>query len=104
MGCNIFAFLGLMTGTWISGLSGDSTFPFLGMQAYSVQFTTLGRGLLMGALGAVLVTRWRRFEKDENVALADSLTPVNHRLHLRLLAHSVGRKLRYYTSRLSGGK
>ena len=104
VGCNIFAFLGLMTGTWISGLSGDSTFPFLGMQAYSVQFTTLGRGLLMGALGAVLVTQWRRFEKNENVALAEAFTPVPHRLHLRLLAHSVGRKLRYYTSRLRGGK
>ena len=101
VGCNVFAFLGLMTGTWISGLTGDATFPLLGMQAYSVQFTTLARAVLMGTLGVVLIRKWRAFEKEENIHLVESWTPVPHRVHLKLLAASVSARIRYYIERSS---
>ena len=103
VGCNICAFLGLITGTWISGLSGDATFPFLGLEIYSVQFTTLGRALLMILIGIVLVTQWRRFESDENARLVDEFKPIPRHVHLRLMILSVWRKLRYYAHRMKGG-
>ena len=67
IGCNLFAFLGLITGTAISGISGDSTMNFLGMQVYSVQFTTLARALTISAMGIVLVKFWRTFTRDDEI-------------------------------------
>jgi len=71
IGCNIFAFLGLISGTFISSITGDNTVPMLGMDLYSVQFTTVARGVLILAMGAVLAIRWRSFTKDEDVAEID---------------------------------
>ena len=79
VGCNIFAFLGLMTGTFVSSITGDHTFPFLGMNVYSVQFTTLMRSLGMLILGLILVNRWRSFEKEETIRLLDE-APVSRRI------------------------
>ena len=68
IGCNIFAFLGLLVGTWVSSLTGDSTFSFLGMQVYSVQFTTLMRGVALLTIGLVLTKQWRLFTREEDIA------------------------------------
>lgn len=68
IGCNIFAFLGLLTGTYVSSLSDNGPIPFLGMQTYGVQYTTLMRGVTMCIMGIILITRWRSFTSDEEVA------------------------------------
>ena len=67
IGINIFAFLGLMVGTWVSSLTGDNTFPFLGLQVYSVQFTCLMRGVALLAIGLVLVKKWRLFTPENDI-------------------------------------
>ncbi|MBE5772281.1 MAG: MFS transporter [Clostridiales bacterium] len=71
IGCNIFAFLGLISGTFISSLTGDNTVYMLGMNLYSVQFTTVARGVLILAMGFILTTRWRSFTKDADVEEID---------------------------------
>jgi len=68
IGCNIFAFLGLITGTMVSSVTGDETIYLLGMDVYSVQFTTLLRAFFLLITGIVLVTRWRDFTGDVDVA------------------------------------
>lgn len=68
LGRNFFAFLGLLTGTLVSGITGDATAPFMGMDVYSVQFTCLLRGVTMLAMGVVLVRRWRAFTPDAEIA------------------------------------
>ena len=67
IGCNLFAFLGLVTGTAISSISGDTMMNFMGMQLYSIQFTTLMRGVALFAIGVVLMKYWRVFTNDEEV-------------------------------------
>jgi len=68
IGCNIGAFLGLMTGTFISSVTGDNTVYMLGMDVYSVQFTVIARGVLMLVLGICLVWKWRSFTGDQEIA------------------------------------
>ena len=72
IGINIFAFLGLMVGTWVSSLTGDNTIPFLGLEVYSVQFTTLMRGVALLIIGLVLVKHWRAFTREEDIAEIES--------------------------------
>lgn len=67
LGCNLFAFLGLLFGTFLSSISGDSTMHLLGMDVYSVQFTCLTRGVIMGTMGLILVAKWRSFTRDEDI-------------------------------------
>ena len=67
IGINVFSFLGLMTGTWVTSITGDNTIPFLGLQIYSVQFTCLMRGVALLTIGLVLVKKWRVFTRDEDV-------------------------------------
>ena len=67
IGCNVFAFLGLMVGTWVSSITGDNTIPLLGMEVYSVQFTTLLRGATMLTLGVILVKCWRSFTCEADI-------------------------------------
>lgn len=67
IGCNVFAFMGLMVGTWVSSLTGDSTVHMLGMDVYSVQFTTLLRAVTMLIMGIILVGRWRSFTSDADI-------------------------------------
>lgn len=68
IGSNIFAFLGLMTGTFISGITGDDTMLFWGMEVYSVQFTTIARAIMLFAMGVFLIWKWRIFTQDEAIA------------------------------------
>ena len=68
IGCNAFAFLGLMTGTAISGITGDTTMPFLGMSIYSVQFTCLARAVTMFTVGFICTRFWRAFTRDVDIA------------------------------------
>jgi len=67
LGRNFFAFLGLLTGTLVSGITGDTAAPFMGLQVYSVQFTCLLRGVTMLAMGAVLLRWWRAFTPDADM-------------------------------------
>lgn len=67
IGCNIFAFLGLLTGTYVSSITGDTTIPFMGLNVYSVQFTTLMRAATQLTLGILLVLKWRSFTPDNQI-------------------------------------
>ena len=67
LGTNIFAFLGLMCGTWISSWTGDSTMVFMGMDVYSVLFTCALRGVLLFIFGMVLIFKWKSFTKDSDI-------------------------------------
>jgi len=67
IGCNLFAFLGLITGTYVSSITGDNTFPMFGMEVYSVQFTTVMRGVTMLVLGLILFFRWKDFTNDRDI-------------------------------------
>ena len=82
IGCNLFAFLGLITGTWISSFTGDATIPLLGMQAYSVQFTTLARAVLMLSLGLILTLKWRMFTPDHDIADIEHQAVVNAKMRV----------------------
>ena len=68
LGRNFLAFLGLLTGTYVSSLTGDATAPFMGMEIYSVQHTTLLRAATIFVMGVVLVKYWRSFTPDEDIA------------------------------------
>ena len=68
IGSNIFAFLGLLTGTYISGITGDETISFWGMEVYSVQFTTIARAIMICSMGIFLIWKWRIFTQDEAIA------------------------------------
>lgn len=61
IGCNLFAFLGMITGTWVSSLSGDQMVPFFGMEVYTVQHTTLLRAIGLFVLGMILIFFWKQF-------------------------------------------
>lgn len=67
IGCNVCAFLGLMTGTYVSSLTGDTTVRMMGMDLYSVQFTTLMRAVTILAMGLILFFRWRAFTREEDI-------------------------------------
>ncbi len=67
VGVNLFAFLGLYVGTEISSITGDTPIWFLNMEFYSVQFTTLARGIAMFALGLLLVLKWRSFTPQKDI-------------------------------------
>ena len=90
IGCNICAFLGLLTGTAVSSITGDSTVRLLGMDVYAVQFTTLMRAVGILAMGAILFRRWRSFTRDEDIATVEQIAaegklikPAQPRLTLR---------------------
>ena len=68
VGCNLFAFLGLITGTWVSSLTGDTPVYMLGMDVYSVQFTCLMRMVLLLVVAIVCMRYWRVFTPDKDIA------------------------------------
>jgi hypothetical protein len=103
LGINVFAFLGLMTGTWVSSLTGDATMPFLGLQIYSVQFTTLMRGVALLTIGVVLIRYWRHFTREEDIVeveqnaearrmMARMRPPINPAYVMRQLRHLLTRR------------
>lgn len=67
IGCNFCAFLGLLTGTRLSAIGGDTPFMLLGMPVYSVQYTLLARAVTMFTLGLLLVLKWRSFTPDRDI-------------------------------------
>ena len=68
IGCNLFAFLGMMVGTYVASLTGDDTpIQFLGMPTYAVQFTTLMRALFMTIMGIIFIVKWRSFTRDQDI-------------------------------------
>ena len=71
IGCNLFAFLGLLTSTWVSSITGDHTMFFMGMEIYSVQFMCLMRAVTILMMGAVLVSRWRVFTPQTDIEEVD---------------------------------
>ncbi len=91
IGCNVCAFLGLMTGTAVSAITGDSTVRAFGMDLYSVQYTTLMRGVTILALGIVLMLRWRSFTRDEDIATLDENEAVRKSLAARRKASRAAR-------------
>lgn len=72
LGCNLFTFLGLMTGTLLSSISEDQTFPFFGLEIYSVQLICLVRAVGMLILGAILFFRWRAFTPENDIAAIEN--------------------------------
>lgn len=67
VGCNLFSFFGMMTGTYISSISGDTTMNVFGLPMYSVQFTCLARMVLIITLGIILVKKWRVFTPQKDI-------------------------------------
>lgn len=84
IGCNLFAFLGMITGTWVSSLTGDAPIMFLGMPTYAVQFTTLMRAAVMLVMGVVLILRWRDFTRDEDIAEIEEFDRVSRELKAKM--------------------
>lgn len=84
IGCNLFAFLGMITGTWVSSLTGDTPIMFLGVPTYAVQFTTLMRAAVMAVMGVVLILRWRDFTRDEDIAEIDEFDRVSRELKAKM--------------------
>ncbi|MBQ4051282.1 MAG: MFS transporter [Oscillospiraceae bacterium] len=78
IGCNVFSFLGLITGTWVSSLY-DGPISFLGIDVYAVQFTTILRGIFLGAGGLYLFFRWRDFTRDEDIREVETLAVYHKR-------------------------
>ena len=68
IGGNIFALMGMATGTWISSWTGDETIYLFGMDMYSIQFTALLKGAMMTVMGAAALWRWRAFTSDKDIA------------------------------------
>ncbi len=92
IGANLFAFLGLMTGTWVSSLTGESTIPFLGMQVYSLQFTTLMRAVTMGTLGLVCTLGWKAFSTDKDIQDVENHARMTREMKLKKKALKAARQ------------
>lgn len=71
LGRNFMAFLGLLTGTLVSAVTGDTAAPFMGMQVYSVQYTTLMRAVILLTMGIILICRWKSFTPDRDIELME---------------------------------
>lgn len=93
IGCNLFAFLGMMTGTFVSSLGGDTPVVFMGLNIYAVQYTTLMRAGVMFALGFILVRYWKSFTRDEDIRMID--LQKEQLLQQKLRAQAMGKKPRF---------
>ena len=71
IGCNVFAFLGMITGTYVSSLTGDTTTPFLWLDVYSVQYTTLLCAVGLSAIGILLSIFWKKLTPEQEIAEAE---------------------------------
>ena len=83
IGCNLFAFLGLMVGTKVSAITGDTPIALLGMPVYSVQYTTLMRAATMLAMGLTLTLGWKRFTRDEDIREIETANAFRNQLRER---------------------
>lgn len=84
IGCNLFAFLGMISGTFVSSLTGDVPFMFLGMPTYAVQFTTVMRAFAMLIMGIILTRHWRSFTRDEDILEIDEAERIRRELKAKL--------------------
>lgn len=65
--CNVFAFLGLMTGTlWCNAFGGRVLHVFT-VPITGVQFTTIFRAVTMLPLAIILLRHWRSFTPDSEI-------------------------------------
>ena len=78
IGCNVFAFFGMVTGTWISSWY-EGFIVFLGMEIYAVQWTTIARAILLTAGGIFLCVKWRIFTRDSDIADVELLASYRNR-------------------------
>lgn len=92
IGCNLFAFFGLLLGTFVSSTTGDGTIPLLGMDVYGVQFTTLMRAVAQLAVGIVLTFCWKVFTPERDIAEIESQTAVS-KVHHRAVRAGLRRTL-----------
>ena len=83
LGRNFFAFLGLLTGTYVSSITGDMAVHTMGMDVYSVQYTCLMRAVALFALGMILVLRWRALTPEEDVNRIDGAEAARKRMKQR---------------------
>lgn len=67
LGCNLFSFFGMITGTFISSITGDTTMNVFGLPMYSVQFTCLARMVLIITMGLILIKKWRAFTPQKDI-------------------------------------
>jgi len=74
IGCNIFAFLGMISGTLVCSVLGDSTTSFLGMDVYAVQYTTLMRAAGLTAISLPLIIGWKHLTPDHEIALVNNFS------------------------------
>lgn len=87
IGCNLFAFLGMITGTYVASLTGDdSPIMFLGVPTYAVQFTTLMRAVFMTIMGIVFIKGWKAFTRDQDIAEIEEQKVVRRQLKEQLRA------------------
>lgn len=93
IGCNLFAFLGMMTGTFVSSLGGDTPRVFMGLNFWAVQYTTLMRAFVMLALSIVLIKYWKSFTRNEDIRMID-LQKEELRIR-KLRAEATGQKRRF---------
>ena len=81
IGCNLFAFLGMMVGTYVASLTGDdSPIMLLGVPTYAVQFTTLMRAALMTIMGIIFIKHWKAFTRDQDIAEIEEQDIIRRRL------------------------
>ena len=80
VGCNICAFLGLVTGTWVSGITGDTSIMLMGMEVYSVQYTVLIRAVLLFLVAVVLTLKWRSFSKEDDIVDVETQAAVRKKI------------------------
>ena len=73
IGCNVFAFLGLLTGTCISSITGDDPVRLLGQDVYSVQLNCVLNSVLILTLGIILYRKWRSFTSDEEIVRVEQI-------------------------------
>ena len=73
IGVNLFAFLGLMTGTLVSSITGDTPMQLMGMDVYAVQFTTLMLGVSLFAIGWFCTKKWRLLTRDADIAEIETM-------------------------------
>ena len=83
LGRNFLAFLGLLTGTYVSAITGDTATVFMGLEVYSVQYTTLMRAVILLAMGIILMKGWKAFTPDADIELLEQEAAARKRLKMR---------------------
>ncbi|MBQ1946486.1 MAG: MFS transporter [Clostridia bacterium] len=80
IGCNVCAFLGLLTGTWVSGITGDTSIMLWGIEVYSVQYTVLIRAVLLFIVAMVTTFKWKSFTRDDDIEDVETQAAVRKKI------------------------